>query len=192
MLCPVNFGFTSCLNLPSPSPSLGIVHMSLCSLSCLTSLWCPVNFGFMPCLNLPFPVFDLGTRVHVISYCLWSLLYVLRPVNFRFWHVLILISLSIYARVCEIFFCSLEFIVHAQFCSAIFSLRRAFIFFSPKTVCNFVLLVTYIYALYPENSSFKIRFPQQLCLCLCNFMLLIVVDCMCCVMQIWVLRMVSG
>ena len=94
-------------------------------------------------------------------------------------------------RVCEISFCYLEFIVRAQFCSVIFSLRRAFIFFSPKTVCNFVLLVTYIYALYPENSSFKIRFPQQLCLCLCNFMLLIGVDCMCCVMQISVLRMVS-
>ena len=55
--------------------------------------------------------------------------------------------------VCEILFCYLEFIVRAQLCSVILSLHRAFIFF-PKTVCNFVLLVTYIYLLCPENSSF--------------------------------------
>ena len=55
--------------------------------------------------------------------------------------------------VCEILFCYVEFIVRAQLCSVILSLRRAFIF-PPKTVCNFVLLVTYIYLLCPENSIF--------------------------------------
>ena len=101
----------------------------------------------------------------------------------------------LFTRVCEISFCYLEFIFRAQLCSVIFSSRRAFIPPHPQkktTVCNFVLLVTYIYVLYPENSSFKIRFPQQLCLCLCKSMLRIGVDCMCCVMQILVLLMVSG
>ena len=55
--------------------------------------------------------------------------------------------------VCVILFCYLEFFVRAQLCSVILSLRRAFIF-SPKAVCYFVLLVTYIYLLCPENSSF--------------------------------------
>ena len=94
-------------------------------------------------------------------------------------------------RVCQISFCYLKLIVRAQLCSVTFSLSRAFIFFPPKPVCNFVLLVAYIYVLYPENSSFKIRFPQHLSLCLCNSMSLIGVDCMYCVMQTF-LRMVSG
>ena len=168
--------------------------MNLCSLFCPRSLRCPVNFGFYGMLKPSLPCFFIWAREFMLFHIACGVALRPSPRNFS---LLACFDLEfpqyLFTRVCELSFCYLEFIVRAQLCSVIFSSRRAFIPpLPPKKLCNFVLFVTYIYVLYPENSTFKIPFPQQLCLCLCKSMLLIGVDCICCLMQISVLLTVSG
>ena len=141
------------MNLLSPSPSLGIVHLSLCSLSCLRSFLGPVNCGSMACLNLPFPVFWFG---HVSScYSILLVEFAVRPTSRKF-SLLACFDLSVLCtRVSEILFCYLCSVVQRNFHFA-----SSFYIFSPKPVCNFLLLVAYIYVLCHEIPVLRFGFPQ--------------------------------
>ena len=153
----------------------------------------PRKFRFYGVLEPTLPCFCFGQ----LSSCYFKLLveFAVRAMSRKFSPLSgfdLDFSQYLCTRVCKISFCYLEFIVRAQLCRIIFSLSRVFIFYFSPNLYVILYCLWRIFTCSTLNSRFNIRFFQQLCLCLCNSILLTGVDCVCCVMQISVLRMVSG